>query len=59
MKRKNKSFAAALKRWRMKWGDTQAQAADALGVKLDTYRTWERGRSEPRGPEYQRILEII
>ena len=39
-----------LKHWRvevMEW--TQQQAADALGVRLNTYQSWERGQSWTTG----------
>lgn len=39
-----------LKLWRvetMRW--TQQQAADALGVKLNTFQSWERGQSWTTG----------
>jgi len=39
-----------LKHWRtelMRW--TQQQAADALGVRVNTYQAWERGQSWTTG----------
>lgn len=42
------SFAGRLRKWRLASGLTQRQAAEALGVCVDTIRNWERGRTQPR-----------
>ncbi|WP_042435127.1 helix-turn-helix domain-containing protein [Streptacidiphilus anmyonensis] len=41
---------------------TQRQVADALGVRVETIWTWEKGRTEPRPPHraaYAHLLQQI
>ena len=41
---------------------TQRQVADALGVRVETIWTWEKGRTEPRPPQraaYAHLLQQI
>ncbi|MEY9878186.1 DNA-binding transcriptional regulator YiaG [Streptacidiphilus sp. MAP12-33] len=41
---------------------TQRQVADALGVRVETVWTWEKGRTEPRPPQraaYAHLLRQI
>jgi transcriptional regulator with XRE-family HTH domain len=41
------SFAEEVRAWRKSRNFLQKQAAEFLGIPLDTYRTWEHDRGEP------------
>src|SRR5689334_2309653 len=50
-------FSERLKDWRARHEYTQQEASLALGVLIDTYRTWEHGTYMPRGETLETILE--
>lgn len=42
-------FAKSVKRARLDSGEIQAEVAEAVGVPLGVYQSWEAGRATPRG----------
>lgn len=52
-------LCAQLRSWRDRNGWKQAFAAGKLGVKLSTYRRWERGRNEPQTLAREAVLKAI
>lgn len=51
------TFHGRLSAWRNKQGLTQEQAANAIGVGLERYGDWERGRTLPRGDLWQSVFQ--
>lgn len=51
-------MAMTLKAARINKGLTQAQAADKIGVTVDTLSNYERGKSYPDVPIIKRIEEV-
>lgn len=39
----------SIRKWRLKNGLTQWQAADKIGVSINAIRSWEQGRRHPQG----------
>jgi transcriptional regulator with XRE-family HTH domain len=52
-------FADALKRWRVKHGFTQREAAAAIGTSAETVRGWETQKGCPRQPALGEILRRL
>ncbi len=52
-------FADALKRWRVKHGFTQREAAAAIGTSAETVRGWESQDGVPRQPALGEILRRL
>jgi DNA-binding transcriptional regulator YiaG len=44
---KEKTFADEVREWRERRGFLQKNAADYLGIPLDTYRAWEGAKTVP------------
>lgn len=51
-------MAMTLKAARINMGFTQAQAAEKIGVTVDTLSNYERGKSYPDVPIIKRIEEV-
>lgn len=51
-------MAMTLKAARINKGLTQAQAADKIGINIDTLSNYERGKSYPDVPVIKRIEEV-
>jgi DNA-binding transcriptional regulator YiaG len=58
-KKSKQEFAAALKAWRARKGFSQSQAAEALGVPIDTLQNWEIARTKPQGFAEAALLKIM
>lgn len=50
--------SAKIKALRNRYGETQEQFAERLGVVVDTLRYWEQGRGQPKGPA-EKLLTIL
>ena len=58
MKNGNPSFKISLKACRANADLTQKEMAKLVGVKADTIKNWERGKSSPKSTQFQKISEI-
>jgi transcriptional regulator with XRE-family HTH domain len=47
-----------LRRWRRKYGVTQAQLAQRCGVSINTVARWEQASRIPSGPHVQVLIEV-
>jgi DNA-binding XRE family transcriptional regulator len=54
-KKNQKPFAVLLRAYRESASVTQATAAEAAGVHIQTYMRWERGETEPA---YSQLLSL-
>lgn len=52
------TFATLLTTARKAAGKTQAQAAEHLGVDIDTIGNWEAGRSGPKPPQVMALASF-
>jgi DNA-binding transcriptional regulator YiaG len=50
---------AELRRWRLRLGFSQREAAELLGVPKRTLQDWEQGRRKPRGFALKALSEKI
>jgi transcriptional regulator with XRE-family HTH domain len=57
--RKDVRFSDVLRRERARLGRSQAEMAEALGVKRQTYLQWERRRRTPVVEEQERVLTLM
>lgn len=53
------TYGADLRDMRTAAGMSQEEAASALGVRLGTYGSWERGTHVPRREALDRIVEVF
>ena len=58
-KKSQAEFAAACKAWRKRKGFSQPQAAEHLGITVDSLQNWEIARCRPRGAGYAFLLKTF
>lgn len=59
LQRKEKQMKFTLKALRSLKNWTQLEAAEALGVSVDTWGNWERGKNAPSYSKIEKIVEVF